>query len=95
MTLTLSEDQLRDVRRGAPVSVRSPEFDRPVVLCQQEGFADVVLSVVQDIREKLGDRLSEEELREEVKEALFQKAWARAGRKALLRRIQEDSADQT
>ncbi|MGC1274228.1 MAG: hypothetical protein WBC44_11020 [Planctomycetaceae bacterium] len=81
MTLTLSEDQLRDVNGGSPVSIQSPEFAGPVVLCRQEEFAEVVLSVVQDVHQRLGDRLSEEQLRDEIKEALFRKAWARAGRK--------------
>jgi len=94
MTLTLSDDQLRDVKRGSPVSVRSPEFDRPVVLCQQDEFAEIVLSVVTDIRDKLGDQLTEEELREEIKEALFRKAWARAGRKALATRMREEADDE-
>lgn len=93
MTLTLSEDQLRDVNQGTPVSVRSPEFVGPVVLCRQAEFTEVVLSVVKNIREKLGGQLSEEELREEIDGALFQKAWMRAGRKALLRRLQESSPD--
>lgn len=81
MTLVLSEDQLREVNGGAPVSVQSPEFAGPVVLCRQEEFAEVVLSVVQDVHQKLGDRLSDEQLRDEIKEVLFRKAWARAGRK--------------
>ena len=82
-------------RYGTPVSVRSPAFEGSVVLCQQDEFAEIVLSVVRDLQEKLGDQLSEEELRAEIKEALFQKAWARAGRKALARKLQDESSEES
>lgn len=82
MTLTLSDEQMEEVRRGRAVSVRSEEVREPLVVCPQSEFAAVVLSVVRDVRDRLGDRLSEDELREEIEDALIQKAWADLGRRA-------------
>ena len=38
-------------RYGTPVSVRSPAFEGSVVLCQQDEFAEIVLSVDIEPRE--------------------------------------------
>ncbi|MBA3312984.1 MAG: hypothetical protein H0T47_06785 [Planctomycetaceae bacterium] len=82
MTLTLSDEQLAEVKRGGTISVRSPDDEQQLLICAQSEFSAVILAVVQDIRSRLGDKLSEEELKEEIEDVLIRKAWAEAGRKA-------------
>jgi len=81
VTLILSEEQLEEVRRGHAVSVRSDEVREPLVVCPQSEIPAMILSVVQDIRGRLGDQLTEEELKEEIEDALIQKAWMDLGRR--------------
>lgn len=82
MTLTLSDEQLAEVKRGGTISVRSPD-DQQLLICSQAEFVDEIVSVVQDIRSRLGDQLTNDELREEIEDALEKRAWAELGRKAL------------
>jgi hypothetical protein len=82
MTLTLSDEQLAEIKRGGTISVRSPD-DQQLVICSQSEYVDEIVSVVQDIRSRLGDRLTADELREEIEDALEKRAWSELGRKAL------------
>ncbi len=82
MTLNLSDEQLKDVRRGRMVSARSADVREPLVICPQSELAAVIVAAMQDIRTRLGDRLSEDELREEIEDSLIKSAWADLARKA-------------
>jgi hypothetical protein len=93
MSLTLSDEQLAEIRRGGTISVRSPD-DQQLVICSQSEFPSVIRVVVQKIHGRLGDQLTADELQEEIEEALVQKAWVAMGRQVAIRQIQEDQAAQ-
>lgn len=82
MTLTLSDEQLAEIKRGGTLSVHSPD-DQQLMICSQSEFVDEIVSVVQEIRNRLGEQLTRDELREEIEDALEKRAWAELGQNAL------------
>lgn len=93
MSLDLTEDQLRRVRQGEPVTVRSPDFPDSLVLAPQHHLSSVYGLILEQIGDRPLSELSRKELNEEIDEALFMYAWLRAGRKAYADQVREDSAE--
>ena len=81
MTFRLSDRQLEEVRRGEAVSICSPDFSEPMVVCPQSEFSSVVLSVIGEVREQ-GGRVTNEELKEEIADALVRRVWTAMGEKS-------------
>ena len=82
MTLTLSDEQLAEVKRGGTISVRSPDDDQPLLVCAQSELPAMILAVVQEVRARVGDQATDDDLKEEIEDALIQKAWLELGRQA-------------
>lgn len=93
MSLDLSEEQLRRVQLGEPVTVRSSDVPDLLVLAPQNHLSRIYGLVIEQIGGRPLHELSRQELSEEIDEALFMDAWLRAGRKAYADQVREDAAE--
>lgn len=92
MSLDLTEEQLKRVQSGEPVTVRSADVADLLVLAPQGHLNRIYGLVIEQIGDRPLHELSRQELTEEIDEALFMDAWLRAGRKAYANQVREDSA---